>query len=81
VSKIEKLLRAAQNNPENVRFTELCQLAEAYGFLFSRQRGSHSIYKRPGQMSVMTFQNDRGMAKAYQVKQLLAAIDEISSNN
>lgn len=81
MSKIEKILRAAQNNPENLRFTELCQLAEAYGFLFSRQRGSHSIYKRPGQMAVMTFQNDRGMAKAYQVKQLLAAIDEISSNN
>lgn len=81
MSKIEKILRAAQNNPENLRFNELCQLAEAYGFVFSRQKGSHSIYKRPGQMSVMTFQDDRGKAKAYQVKQLLAAIDEISSNN
>lgn len=81
VSKRDKLLRAARNNPGNLRFAELCRLAENYGFVFARQGGSHAVYKRPGHMGVMTFQDDGGKAKGYQVKQLLAAIDELESNN
>lgn len=80
MSKRDKLLRAARNNPANVRFTEICQLAEEYGFVLARQRGSHAIYKRPGSCGVMNFQDDRGYAKGYQVRQLLSAIDELQDN-
>lgn len=75
----EKLLARARTSPKNVRFTEVCQLAECYGFTFARGDGSHRVYKRDGWPKVMNFQDDNGKAKPYQVKQLLNAIDEILS--
>ena len=63
-----------------MRFSELCQLAECYGFTFARQKGSHCMYKKPGQIGLMNFQDDGGKAKEYQVKQLLAVIEELAGN-
>jgi predicted RNA binding protein YcfA (HicA-like mRNA interferase family) len=72
--RCEKLLRRAQESPSGLRFEEACQLAECYGYVFARQRGSHRLYKRDGSPRVMNLQADRGMAKEYQVRQLLAVI-------
>ncbi|MDE2292474.1 MAG: type II toxin-antitoxin system HicA family toxin [Elusimicrobia bacterium] len=66
-----KLARSARANPAGVRFKDLCRLAEAYGFSLLRQKGSHRIYAHDGLRAIMNFQNDGGMAKAYQVRQLL----------
>lgn len=75
--KCEKLLEKARANPGGLRFTELCDLAECYDWLFARQNGSHHVYKRAGIKQAMNFQEGRnGEAKSYQVKQLLDAIDE-----
>jgi hypothetical protein len=78
MNKCDKLLTKAQNSPNNFSFTELCQLAECYGFMFQRQSGSHVIYEnlnlRVDQNRLMNFQNFKGKAKTYQVKQLLKAI-------
>jgi hypothetical protein len=73
----DELLRRARENPAGLRFGEICQLAECFGFERKRQHGSHVIYKRPGCFQLMNFQNDQGMAKAFQVRQLVAAIDGI----
>jgi hypothetical protein len=74
----DKLLNKARTSPGNLRFEEICQLAEEYGFEFKRQGGSsHRIYKHPNVFKLMNFQNVNGMAKAYQVKQLLNAIDNL----
>jgi hypothetical protein len=62
-----------------MRFSELCQLAECYGFQFARGRGSHRLYKKPGRRELMNFQDDGGKAKEYQVKQLLAVIEELAA--
>ena len=70
-----KLLQSARGNPAGLRFSGLCRLAEALGFIFQRQKGSHRVYAHPGKRGIMNFQNDRGMAKAYQVKQLLDFVD------
>jgi len=75
MSKRDKLLNKAKTSPSNLRFTELCQLAEAYGFRFSRQVGSHRIYKHHSYKGIMDFQDNKGKAHSYQVDQLLAAID------
>jgi hypothetical protein len=56
----DTLLNHARQRPNNVRFRELCQLAECYGFTFARQRGSHVQYKRPGYPLTMNFQEDKG---------------------
>ncbi len=75
----DKLLERARRSPSSLRFEEVCNLAECYGFGLDRQASSHRIYKRPGWPQLMNFQNRNGKAKAYQVRQLLAAIDEIIS--
>ncbi|MBA2277724.1 MAG: type II toxin-antitoxin system HicA family toxin [Chloroflexia bacterium] len=75
--KREKLLAKARNNPKGLRFADLCKLAEDYGFRFRRQEGSHRIFRRDGVPRRLNFQPGRnGMAKEYQVHQLLELIDE-----
>jgi hypothetical protein len=81
MGRCETLLENALNNPAGLRFTELCGLAECFGFARSRQRGSHIIYKRPGYARAMSFQDVGGMAKPYQVRQLLNALRELGFLN
>jgi hypothetical protein len=76
-----KRLDEARANVTSLRFGNLCALAECFGWVFVRQNGSHRMYKRSGSTILMNFQEDRnGRAKPYQVRQLLAAIDELSAN-
>lgn len=70
MGRYEKLLQRAVEAPGNLRFTDLCKLAEMVGFVFDRAAGSHRIYKHPAGM-MMNFQDVNGQAKPYQVKQLL----------
>lgn len=69
----------ATARPASLRFREACALAECFGFTFVRQRGtSHRLYKRPGVLRMINLQpGPSGMAKAYQVRQLLIAIDDL----
>jgi predicted RNA binding protein YcfA (HicA-like mRNA interferase family) len=73
------LLDRARRNPAGLRFVEVCDLAECFGFEFKRQKGtSHRLYKKPGAMALMNFQAEKnGMAKDYQVRQLLREIKQI----
>jgi hypothetical protein len=82
----EKLLSSAQASPGSLSFDQLCALAESYGFIFKRQRGtSHRIYGHPSldpsQGGFMNFQSDKGKAKAYQVRQLLKAIENLKKHD
>ncbi len=70
-----KLFELARINPGGLRFSDLCRLAEAFGFRFQRQKGSHRVYAHEGTRQIMNFQNDHGTAKAYQVRQLLDCVD------
>jgi hypothetical protein len=69
-----------RNNPKGIRFNELCRVCDYY-FGTPRQRGtSHRIYKMPWQGDPrVNIQNDKGMAKAYQVKQVLKAIERLQN--
>jgi HicA toxin of bacterial toxin-antitoxin, len=79
MSKAEKLLQKAQRSPNNLKFDELCKLAEFYGWVFQRQSGSHHIYLNaalhPMNGGVMNFQPRQGQAKPTQIRQLLDAIE------
>jgi len=70
-----KLLQRVRNNPVNVRFADLCKLAEYVGFRFRGRRGSHRVYTHPHVREILNFQNVGGKAKAYQVRQFLAILD------
>jgi len=82
MNKYDKLLKKAKNSPNNFSFLEICQLAECYDFIFQRQSASHLIYEHPTlrieQNRLLNFQNFKGKAKLYQVKQLLKAISYLS---
>ena len=73
-----KILDQMRREPNNVRFADLKKLCESY-FGKSRQTGtSHAIFKTPwvGDPRI-NIQDDKGKAKAYQVRQVLLAIDEL----
>jgi hypothetical protein len=78
MARVEELVAAMRRNPKNVRFADLCRVC-GYYFGPPRQQGSsHRVYKTPwpGDPRV-NIQNERGTAKAYQVRQVLAAIDKL----
>jgi hypothetical protein len=83
MSKAEKLLQRAINSRKNLKFEDLCSLAECYGWIFQRQSGSHRIYMHPGYGnrlgSMMNFQPRDGKAKPSQVTQLLNAIETLEN--
>ena len=67
-----------RRNPIGIRFTDLCRVCDHY-FGRARQKGSsHRIYKTPWQGDPrVNIQNTKGKAKAYQVKQVLKAIERM----
>jgi hypothetical protein len=73
-----KILHQMRCEPSNVRFGDLMKICEVY-FGKSRQTGtSHAIFKTPwvGDPRI-NIQDDKGKAKAYQVRQVLLAIDKL----
>jgi hypothetical protein len=82
VPKIEDILAQMMRNPKGVRFTDLCRVCDHF-FGQARQQGtSHRVYKTPwpGDPRV-NIQNAKGMAKAYQVRQVLKAIEQVQYEN
>ncbi len=78
MASIEKLLKQIKGNPKGVQFSDLCKICMHY-FGKPRQSGSsHRIYKTPWQGDPrVNIQNKTGKAKAYQVKQVLKAIERV----
>ncbi len=74
----KKTLEAMRRAPANVRFRDLFRLCVEY-FGEPRQRGtSHAVFKTPWQGDPrVNIQEEKGKAKAYQVRQVLTAIDRI----
>ena len=82
MAPVKDVLKQLKQNPANVRFTDLCKVCEHY-FGEARQSGSsHRIYKTPWQGDPrVNIQNSKGKAKAYQVKQVLKAIERLEVEN
>jgi hypothetical protein len=78
----EDLARQIAINPANVRFADLNKLCKAYFGEPRRTAGSHVIYRTPwpGDPRV-NIQNDKGKAKPYQVRQVLAAIEKLERSD
>jgi hypothetical protein len=66
-----------RENPRSIRFDDICKVCDYY-FGEACTAGSHRIYKMPWQGDPrINIQNDKGKAKAYQVRQVLQAIEEV----
>lgn len=71
-----KLYKELKVNPKNIRFERVCHAAELFGFRFKGGKGSHRIFVRQGIREMLNFQNVKGYAKPYQVKQLIKIIEK-----
>jgi hypothetical protein len=80
--KIDDILLQMKRNPKNVKFRDLCKVCDLYFGDVRQKSGSHRIYKTPWQGDPrINIQNHRGKAKAYQVKQVLMAIDKLEDDH
>ena len=78
MTKEEILVAVMRRNPRGIKYNDLCKVCDFY-FGSPRNEGtSHRVYKTPwaGDPRV-NIQNDKGMAKSYQVKQVIKAIDRL----
>lgn len=79
MDRITQLVQSIRSSHANVKFSDLCKVCDHY-FGEARQIGtSHRIYKTPwiGDPRV-NIQDNKGMAKVYQVRQVLKAIDKLN---
>ena len=82
MAQIEKILEMMRREPGNVSFNDFKKVCVSY-FGKPRQDGSsHSIFKTPwpGDPRV-NIQNARGKAKPYQVRQVLAPIEQLKNRS
>ncbi len=78
MARVDETVEQMRQNPKGIRFAEACRVCDHF-FGKPRQKGSsHRIYKTPWQGDPrVNIQNDKGKAKAYQVKQVLRAIERL----
>ena len=78
MARIDDIVAQMKRNPKDVRFSDLCKVCED---LFGKPRksaSSHRIYKTPWRGDPrINIQNHKGKAKAYQVKQVLLALEKL----
>ncbi len=70
-----KLLAKVVAGKGNIRFSDACELAEAFGFRLDRIAWSHHIFVHKGIPELVNLQEVKGKAKPYQVKQLLSLVE------
>ena len=77
----KKILTKMLQEPTNVKFADLLKICEE-NFGHPRQSGtSHMVFKTPWSGDPrINIQNDKGKAKAYQVRQVLLAIDKLKES-
>ena len=82
MARIAEVIAEMRRNPQGIRFRDLCRVCDFY-FGKARQGGSsHRVYKTPWQGDPrVNLQNDKGKAKAYQVRQVLRAIERLETQH
>jgi len=78
MASTQKIVDRMRREPTGVRFSDLLKVCEEYFGKPRRSGSSHVLFKTPwpGDPRV-NIQNDKGNAKAYQVRQVLLAIDKM----
>jgi hypothetical protein len=78
MAAVVAILHKMHANPNGVRFADLCSVCNHFFGKPRKGSSSHRVYKTPwtGDPRV-NIQNKKGYAKAYQVKQVLKAIERL----
>ena len=82
VASIDEIVAKMKRDPKGIRFNDLSKVCDHY-FGKPRSRGtSHRVYRTPWQGDPrVNIQNAKGKAKAYQVRQVLWAIERLENEN
>lgn len=76
---VHTILKKIRNSPHNVHFADLTKICEYYFGTPRDKASSHHVYKTPWASDPrVNIQNDKGKAKIYQVRQVIAAIDKLT---
>lgn len=79
---IDGIVDQMQRSPKGIRFVDLCRVCDHFFGPSRRSGSSHRIYKTPWEGDPrVNIQNAKGMAKAYQVRQVLKAIERLKYEN
>ncbi len=76
MTKRDKLMKKAEENPKGLRFSEFETLMEQQDWKLDRQKGSHRIWKSPKGTPLPVQEAKAGKAKGYQVKQFLVILED-----
>jgi predicted RNA binding protein YcfA (HicA-like mRNA interferase family) len=76
MARLEKFLRKAREQPNNLQFNEFQALLLSLGFEFDHQKGSHLVYVHPKLRRPVVIQSRGGKAVAYQVRDILNLVEE-----
>jgi hypothetical protein len=78
MASIDQMVARMKRNPTGVRFRDLSRVCDHYFGTPRQASGSHRVYRTPWQGDPrINIQDDHGKAKAYQVRQVLAAIERL----
>jgi hypothetical protein len=82
MTQVEDLIEKMRQNPKGIRFQELCKVCDSIFGEARQKSSSHRIYKLPWQGDPrVNIQNDKGMAKAFQVRQVLKAVERLEAQS
>lgn len=82
MARIEKILKGMVSSPHNVTYADLYKVCVEHFGEPRQTSGSHAVFKTPwpGDPRVNIQQGKNGKAKAYQVGQVLAAIERLNDS-
>jgi predicted RNA binding protein YcfA (HicA-like mRNA interferase family) len=73
-----KILQRILAGSKNIRFSDMINLVEGFGFRLSRAEGSHRIFVHPDIPELINLQEVKGQAKPYQMRQFLKIVERYS---
>lgn len=74
--KRRKLLQKILGGSKNVKFADMVNLVQGFGFRLSRTEGSHHIFIHPDMPELVNLQEVKGEAKPYQVRQFIKLVEK-----
>ena len=76
--KINEIIEAMERNPKGISFADLCKVCDHFFGEPKQTASSHRIYKTPWRGDPrINIQNNKSMAKYYQVNRVLLAIKRL----
>ena len=82
MAKIDEIISKMKQNAGGIRFSDLCKICDHFFGEPRKSASSHRVYKTPWQGDPrINIQNYKGKVKAYQVKQVLLALEKLEVNH